>query len=69
MSLLRVFDTAIPYVFDMCSAPGYGCKPPVIATDVSTVELGMVSAGEIALASGMIVLTSEATWHLPLTDL
>ena len=36
MSLPRVFDTAIPYVFDMCSAPGDGCKPPVIAIDVST---------------------------------
>ena len=29
--LPRVFDTAIPYVFSMCSAPGDGRNPPVIA--------------------------------------
>jgi hypothetical protein len=27
----------------------------------------MVSAGEIALASGLILFTSGAIWHLPLT--
>ena len=25
------FDTAVPYVFSMCNAPGDGWNPPVIA--------------------------------------
>ena len=33
MPFARVLDTAIPYVFDMCSTPGDGWNPPVIATE------------------------------------
>jgi hypothetical protein len=63
------FDTAIPYVFSMCGAPGDGWNPPVVAMAMS--RLSSFRSEEwcpLERSNWQVVLfTLGATWHFPLT--